>query len=126
MKSPFLQLESNRVAHNGLAISSSVQTSLLFSFYSANLANKPEFSPFKPKPELLLIAIVVHSILFSACHSEFNFYCQLRKSQIILFSFNRVCFQSVIQSSAFPHCFHTAIQSQFQLIFQNLVQSLFP
>jgi hypothetical protein len=47
-----------KMATNGLAISSSVLTSLLFSFYSTNLANKPELSSFKPQPKLLLIAIV--------------------------------------------------------------------
>jgi hypothetical protein len=57
MKSPFLQLESNRVAHNGLAMSSSAQTSLYFSFYLAMLAKNPELS-IQSKPVLLLIAIV--------------------------------------------------------------------
>gem|GEM_PF-3925577 len=44
--------------HNGLAISSSVQTSLLFSIYSAKLAKNPKLLLFNPEPELLLIAIV--------------------------------------------------------------------
>jgi hypothetical protein len=100
---------------NGLAMSSSVQTSLYFSFYSANLAKNPKLLLFNLEPKLLLIAIVSLRVFRPAFHSIVKF-------RVSISNFNSIIRNSaVIQSSNSTFCRQFVVKFRFQFPIQRQI-----